>query len=126
MFLPEDDRDYLSNKGLVFEETLNGPTNGLIIRNYRLPANKFSVEVADLLIMIPSGYPDIHPDMWYFSPPVLLKPNNTFPPQTEAFINFGGTQWQRWSRHLSAADWRSSVDGIHTYLKKVDAALEKV
>ena len=123
MFLPESDRDYLTSKGISYELKTQGNTNGLIIKDWILPQDKFNIKTADLLILIPPGYPDVHPDMWYFSPAILLKPDNRFPRQTNASINFDGRNWQRWSRHLSGENWRSTSDGIHTYLKKVINAL---
>lgn len=124
MFLPEFDRDYLVQKNFDFEEKVEGGTNGLIINNWILPLHKFNMETSNLLILIPSGYPDVPPDMWYFNPDILLKPSNTFARATEAKINFNGIVWQRWSRHLAPNEWRSGTDGIHSYLIKVQTALE--
>lgn len=123
MFLPEFDREYLVAKGHQFEEKPDANRNGLIIRNYELPKGKFNHERADLLILIPQGYPDTRPDMWYFFPAILLAPSNRPARQTQATINFEGKTWQRWSRHYPANEWRPGIDGIHTYLKKIDTAL---
>ncbi|WP_298247269.1 E2/UBC family protein [uncultured Christiangramia sp.] len=123
MFLPEFDREYLISKGYQFEEIVEGNRNGLIIKNYMLPSGKYNHERSDLLILIPQGYPDARPDMWYFNPPILLKPSNRPARQTQATITFEGKTWQRWSRHYPANEWRSGIDGIHTYLKKVKTAL---
>lgn len=124
VFLPEFDREYLNSKGYSFEEIVDGGNNGLIIRNFELPNNKYNHEIANLLIFIPQGYPETRPDMWYFSPEILLKPNNSSPKATESRQNFNGVTWQRWSRHYPAEEWRQGVDGIHTYLKKIKVALE--
>ena len=124
MFLPEFDRDYLMEKGYQFEEKIDANRNGLIIRNWILPDGKFNLQTSDLLILIPNGYPEVRPDMWYFNPAILLAPSNKPARQTQANINFEGEVWQRWSRHYPANDWRSGIDGIHTYLKKVQTALE--
>lgn len=124
MFLPEFDRDYLNSKGFKFEEKPDPAGNGLIIRDYELPTGKFNYERTDLLILIPPGYPDNRPDMWYFNPPILLSPSNVPARQTQANINFEGKIWQRWSRHYPAQEWKSGEDGIYTYLKKVQHALE--
>ena len=124
MFLPEFDRDYLSMKGYQFEEKIDANINGLIIRNWALSLGKFNLPSSDLLIIIPNGYPDIKPDMWYFNPDLLLAPSNSPIRQTQAKINFEGKSWQRWSRHFPANEWRSGIDGIHTYLKKIQVALE--
>lgn len=124
MFLPEFDREYLESKGYQFDEIVDAGRYGLIIRNYELPNNKYNQSHSDLLILIPQGYPDTRPDMWYFYPAILLTPNNRPARQTQAVINFEGKSWQRWSRHYPANQWRSGIDGIHTYLKKVNTALK--
>lgn len=123
MFLPEFDREYLITKGHQFEEITDGNRHGLIIRNYDLPSDKYNHLTSDLLILIPNGYPDARPDMWYFFPAILLMPGNRMARQTQANIVFEGKTWQRWSRHYPASEWRAGIDGIHTYLKKVDTAL---
>jgi hypothetical protein len=123
MFLPESDRAYLVSKGYEFEEFPDANRYGLIIRNYELPKSKFNQERADLLILIPPGYPDTRPDMWYFFPAILLSPSNTPARQTQATINFAGKTWQRWSRHYPPNEWRPGSDGVHTYLKIIDTAL---
>lgn len=124
MFMPEFDREYLISKGYQFEEKVDGVRNGLIIRNYELPKGKYNYEKSDLLILIPKGYPDTRPDMWYFFPAILLAPSNRPARQTQATIPFEGRIWQRWSRHYPANQWRPGVDGIHTFLKKIDVALQ--
>lgn len=124
MFLPEFDREYLLEKEYVFEEKIDANRNGLIIRNWILPTGKYNLETSDLLILLPNGYPEVRPDMWYFNPAILLAPSNRLAKQTQANINFEGKVWQRWSRHYPANEWRSGIDGIHTYLKKVQTALE--
>ena len=124
MFLPEFDRDYLTTKGYHFEEIIDANRKGLIIRGYKLPKGKYNHEEVDLLTLIPNGYPDARPDMWYFYPAILLIPGNRPARQTQATILFEGKTWQRWSRHYPANEWRAGIDGIHTYLKKVNNALE--
>ncbi|MGG6232330.1 E2/UBC family protein [Tenacibaculum sp. SDUM215027] len=124
MFLPEFDRDYLLEKEYVFEEKIDANRNGLIIRDWILPTGKYNLETSDLLILLPNGYPEVRPDMWYFNPAILLAPSNKLAKQTQVNINFEGKVWQRWSRHYPANEWRSGIDGIHTYLKKVQTALE--
>ena len=124
MFLPEFDRDYLLEKGYQFEEKIDANRNGLILRNWILPDGKFNLQTSDLLILIPNGYPEVRPDMWYFNPAILLAPAHRPARQTQANITFEGKEWQRWSRHYPANEWRSGVDGIYTYLKKVQTALE--
>lgn len=126
MFLPEFDRDYLLEKEYNFEERIEPVTErkGLIIRNWMLPSGKFNIRSSDLLILIPKGYPEVRPDMWFFNPIILLASSNRPARRTEVNIPFDGETWQRWSRHYPANEWRSGTDGIHTFLKKIQTALE--
>lgn len=122
MFLPESDRDYLNQKGYTFKEITEKAKNGLIISDWPLPENKYIQEKSDLLIFLPTGYPDVPIDMFYFYPAILLS-GNVYAHATEVFETFNAISWQRWSRHSSAEHWRSGIDGIHTYLKRVENAL---
>lgn len=124
MFLPEFDRDYLQSKDYEFREIEIGQKKGLIITDYPLPERKYNVETSDLLILFKPGYPDIPLDMWYFNPAILLVPNNKQPSKADHTITFDGRIWQRWSRHFPKSEWRSGRDGIHTFLKRIDNALQ--
>lgn len=124
MFLPEFDKDYLNSKEYRYEEIESAGKKGLIIHDYVLPENKYNVEKSDLLILFKPGYPDIPIDMWYFNPEVLLLPDNKKAAQTNVNINFNNMTWQRWSRHFPKTEWRAGRDGIHTFLKRVNKALE--
>jgi hypothetical protein len=121
VFLPPDDRRYLTDKGVVFEEVEGDGQKGIILRNYPLPAGHFDIQVADILILLPAGYPDIPPDMFHTLPWVRLASNNQYPNRADQKVEFADQTWQRWSRHNK--EWRAGVDGIWTMLKRVDNAL---
>jgi hypothetical protein len=124
LFLPKMDREYLEAKGLQFLEQVDAGRFGLILKSYRLPVNKYQVSYTDLLIIIPQGYNDTHPDMFYCNPTLTLLPNNSQPAQTSGILSFDGLNWQQWSRHLNVGnDWRPGIDGIQSYLQKVNTAL---
>jgi hypothetical protein len=123
-FLPESDREYLEAKCLRYTEVKDARQNGLIIEDYPLPVGKFNVNVTRLLIIIPQGYNDVNPDMFFCSPTLTLLPTNTLPVCTNGVVPFLGINWQQWSRHLNTGnDWRSGIDGISSYLQKVNRAL---
>ncbi len=122
VFLPQQDRQYLSDRGLTWEEVVDGANKGIILRNFCLPVGRFTVPSANVLIVLPSGYPDVAPDMFYLMPWLQLLPNGSFPRATEAAFAFQGQSWQRWSRHNN--EWRPGLDGIWTMLKRVENALE--
>ena len=77
--------------------------------------------VADVLIIIPSGYPDNRTDMFHLIPWVKLKNGNKYPNRADQAVIFNGQKWQRWSRHNN--EWRAGIDGIWTMLKRVEHAL---
>ena len=121
-FLPESDLDYLTSKEISFEEVEEGGKKAIILKGYPLPSGRFDAEAADVLILLPQGYPDVSPDMFYLLPWVKLVPANKFPNRADKPLNFAGQSWQRWSRHNK--EWRPGVDGIWTMIKRVEHALE--
>ena len=121
-FLPLQDREYLESKAFVFQEIVDGQSKGIILPKFRLPVQKYDVEQVDLLILLPSGYPDVAPDMFYLEPWIKLVQGNRYPKATQSRLSFNGRSWQRWSRHNN--EWRRGVDGIWTMLKRVEHALE--
>lgn len=120
-FLPPDDLTYLQNKSIAFEEHEDGSKKGIVLKNWPLPADLYDADVADLLIIIPQGYPDIRPDMFHLIPWVKLRNGNKYPNAADQPVMFGGQKWQRWSRHNN--EWRPGIDGIWTMLKRVEHAL---
>jgi hypothetical protein len=121
-FLPEPDRHYLASKAIVFEEVEDGGRKAIILKGYVLPNGRFDAAAADILILLPPGYPDVAPDMFYLQPWVKLVPTNKYPNAADQALKFDGKSWQRWSRHNN--DWRPGVDGIWTMIKRIDHALE--
>ena len=120
--LPSQDRRYLADRGLGYEEVMEGPQQGVIIRGYALPPGRFDPAQADVLILLPSGYPDVPPDMFYLLPWVRLVQHQRYPHAADQPFPFHGQTWQRWSRHNT--DWRPGVDGLWTMLQRVAQALE--
>lgn len=120
-FLPAADSAYLDEKGIAHEEAQDGGQKAVILRAYALPAARFDRACADILILLPPGYPDLSPDMFYLVPWVRLVGAHRFPSRADVPFAFGGRSWQRWSRHNT--EWRPGVDGIWTMVKRIDAAL---
>ncbi|MYA59389.1 MAG: hypothetical protein F4X40_02370 [Chloroflexi bacterium] len=121
-FLPQRDREYLEGKGIVFEEHEDGGQKGVILKARPLPDGRFDATAVDILILLPSGYPDAAPDMFYLLPWVKLANGNRYPRQADQPLDFNGQRWQRWSRHSN--DWRPGADGIWTMLKRIEHAIE--
>jgi hypothetical protein len=115
----------LEGKNYQFREVSDGARNGLIIDNFiLLPENKFAVQQSSLLILLPQGYPDVPPDMFYFAPELKLATSNAYPDRANSKVTYFQTNWQCWSRHAPPTDWRAGIDGIHSYLQRVYLALK--
>lgn len=123
-FLPSRDRGFLTSKGYSFREISDGAQKGLIIDNFPVkPDDKFNLAHSSLLIIMPVGYPDIPPDMFYFQPELRLASANVYPPQADQLESHFQQTWQRWSRHAPASEWRIGLDNIQSYLQRVITAL---
>lgn len=120
-FLPAADHAYFSEKGIAFEEKQDGAAKGIILKGRRLPDGRFDSAIADILIQLPPGYPDVAPDMFYLFPWVKLSSGGKYPRAADVAQNFGGQCWQRWSRHN--AEWRPGIDGIWTVIMRIEDAL---
>jgi hypothetical protein len=119
--LPETELAYLVDKGLAFEEHSEGGQHALVLKNYSLPSGKYDYESADVLILLPPGFPDAPPDMFYLFPWLKLKGGN-YPRAADVPHQFKGISWQRWSRHSN--EWRAGRDGIAAYIKRIQNAIE--
>lgn len=121
--LPSKCRRYLNEHGFNFEEVEENGNKGIILRKYSLPLGKFDTDLADILIILPGGYPDNAPDMFYVQPWLRLVPANGYPKAADQPFMFRGNNWQRWSRHNSI--WRPGIDGIWVMIKRAQLALEE-
>jgi hypothetical protein len=119
--LPDADERYLSSHGVVFETVNDGTHTGVIFTQMPLPAGKFNHTAADILVLLPPGYPDVAPDMFYCDPWLTLQSVGRYPTCADQAYTFQGRSWQRWSRHNPA--WRPGIDGLHTMLKRIEHAL---
>lgn len=119
--LPMKCRRYLAERGIRFEEVEDDGTKAVIFRTFALPPGRFDVPAADILLILPAGYPDNPPDMFHALPWLKLTAANRYPKAADQPVAFAGQNWQRWSRHNNA--WRPGVDGIWTMLKRIETAL---
>lgn len=121
--LPPDDvkyvTEYIGNHILTSESNMSC----LVIHDFHLPAG-YNHEKVDLLLRLSPGYPDVPPDMWWFDPPIKRADGQVIP-ATEVIEQYLGHGWQRWSRHLSAGQWRSGIDGIESFLALLRKELER-
>lgn len=120
-FLPPRDVEYLEGRGIAYEDGSEGGQAGVVLKALPLPEGKFAATAVDVLILLPPGYPDCPPDMFYCLPWLKLQPTGGDPRAASVSHAFRGQTWQRWSRHNNA--WRPGVDGIHTMVKRIELAL---
>ncbi len=121
--LPESDREFLAEKEYDYLVVQQAGGTHLFIRNYPFPA-AYAPRVADLLIILPAGYPNANPDMYWTYPDVKLV-SGAWPQAGEAHQVYGDRNWQRWSRHFTQSPWRPGVDNLRTYLSAVRRDIDK-
>ena len=117
MTLPQSDIAYLNERGIRHKIV---PESGMVCvvrRRWPLPSG-LNHDAADLLLRLSPGFPDVPPEMWWFSPPVLSASGQAMP-ATNVIETYLGREWQRWSRHLTNGQWQSGVDGIASFLALV-------
>ena len=120
--LPEADTDFLTAAGYDFSVTRVGQQVQVVIRQFPLP--RYKPQSADLLIIVPNGYPNAKLDMFWTYPDVSL-PNGGIPLKADVHEQHGDRNWQRWSRHIADGKWRPGVDNLRTYLTTVKTELAK-
>jgi hypothetical protein len=120
--LPQNDRQYLDERAPGHAVLTEANMVCVTMPDFPLPAG-FNVGSSTLLLRLSPGYPDVPPDMWWFNPPVK-RVDGTEIPATQAYERHLGREWQRWSRHLTAGQWRSGVDSLESYLAIVRRELE--
>jgi hypothetical protein len=122
MSLPPIDLAFIAERGLAHEIHQDAGALCLVLPAWPLPPG-YSAPSSDLLIRLMPGYPDVAPDMWWFSPPALV-PGRVIP-GTDLTEGYLGRNWQRWSRHFQGGQWRSGVDGLESYLALIAGDLER-
>lgn len=121
--LPEIDRDFLDEKEFAYCATkASGGAIHLVIRDFEFPVSYMPTK-ADLLIILPVGYPNSHPDMFWTFPDVK-RANGSWPQNCEHHEIYGDRNWQRWSRHYQG-QWRAGTDSIRSYLAAVRREIVK-
>lgn len=121
VLIPEIDTEYLAEKCYHYDLCESGGSVGVIIHSYAFPP-PYSPEKADLLVMLPAGYPSAKPDMFWTSPDVKLQAN-AWPLASEPHEEHCGRNWQRWSRHFPEDRWRPGTDDLRSYMAAIHAEL---
>lgn len=123
MSLPSSEATYLTERG--FEHSIASEANMtcVVIRGYVLPPG-YDQTQSDLLLRLSAGFPDVPPDMWWFSPAVRLRDGRAVP-ATEVIEHHLGRNWQRWSRHFNPGQWRSGTDSLESFFALIRKELER-
>ena len=122
MTLPQSDIMYLNERDVAHEIVTESGMICVVMPQWPLPSG-LDRDASDLLVRLSAGYPDIPPDMWWFSPAVHLA-NGAALPATSVVEVYLGRQWQRWSRHFNNGQWQSGVDGLASFLALIRQNLE--
>ena len=121
--LPPTDLAYLNERIENFQVATESGMICIVIPQWSLPRG-LNHGASDLLIRLSPGYPDVAPDMWWFSPPVHRADGKELP-NTHVVETYLGHSWQRWSRHFSAGQWESGVDGLESFLALIRQELAR-
>lgn len=114
MTLPEEDVDYLSQKGYKWQLQSEGSEWWLTIEAFPI-GERYSSRSVDMLIRIPPQYNQAPLDMWFVSPEIKLGSTGAHPPAASHFEDHFGRRWQRFSRHFPTP-WRPGIDGLSTLI----------
>lgn len=94
----------------------------VILPGYEMPAG-FAPRSVDLCLLLPFGFPETQPDMFWADPAVTL--HGRPPAATEATQQIMGRTWQRFSRHLPAGAWRPGIDSLQSWITMIGTRLER-
>jgi len=123
MSLPQADVLCLTERGLEYSVSSEANMTCVVFPGYKLP-NGYDRATSDLLLRLQPGFPDVPPDMWWFSPTIRLA-DGRMVQATEVIERHLGKDWQRWSRHFNAGQWRSGVDSLESFLALIRKELER-
>jgi hypothetical protein len=116
--MPEHDTEYLDSLGIAWDTIQEGPIQWLVLRQWPI-ADGYHQAAADVALKVEANYPDTQIDMAYFCP-FLTPTSGCTIRQIEHKETIEGRQWQRWSRHRTAANpWRPGVDCVATHMAQV-------
>lgn len=123
MPLPPTDTEYLQTRARPHQVQADGGMTCIVFPAWPLPSG-YVPAAADLLVRLPAGYPDLPPDMWWFSPAVRLASGRGIQAAdvTEQHL---GRPWQRWSRHFQPGQWQSGLDGLENFMALVRGELTR-
>jgi hypothetical protein len=119
--LPEEDFDFLSGLGLIWETIMYSNQHWVIIHNYPIPKG-YTVNNASIALRL-EGYPVSQIDMAYFYPHLVRLDGK--PIIRDAKLVIDDKSFQQWSRHRTNNNpWEPGEDCISTHLLMFDYLLK--
>lgn len=115
------DQAYLDENNFVWDAVVDAGMVCVTIKEYSLAAG-LTPAVNELLIRLPSGFPDVGPDMFWLAEPVARVDGVEIPAiqVSEIYLT---RSWQRWSRHIGAG-WRPGVDDLRNYMAYIATCIQ--
>jgi hypothetical protein len=121
--LPEEDVNYLDEKGIAYETLATDGAQWVVLRGYGLPAG-YSHDKTDVAIRIPQNYPIAPLDMFYMYPNLTRTDGQAIGALSPLPIE--GKQYQQWSRHRTAANqWVPGEDNLATHIELMNHSLQE-
>ena len=117
--LTDDDIKYLNITFNGHWQEITEQVRGIIIKDYLLPLG-YNISKAEMMIIIPNGYPMAALDMFYLHPKICKQNSNVISALTDE-VHFGKS-WQRWSRHYL---WIPGVHNLSTHMRVIQNSLKQ-
>ncbi len=117
------DEEFLKRKDYRYKTFQHGGFLAVVILDFPLPPG-YQISQTDLLILLPGGFPESAPDMWWCCPWVRFA-TGADPAGANVTEQIGGRSWQRFSRHFGAVRWQAGRSGLESYVTLVRSDLAK-
>jgi len=115
--LPTDEA-FLMQYGLPWETITDG-SQWVLIHDFPTH-DAYNNPRASISIRLETGYPHAQLDMVYVYPALVRKDGQPIP-QTQVKQPLDGKEWQRWSRHRTAANpWKPGEDSLETHVYLIE------
>ncbi|MFT3938236.1 E2/UBC family protein [Rhodopseudomonas sp.] len=121
--LPPEDIKFLDDYGLPWETVIDG-SMWVLIHDFPTPPGYNHAKVT-AAVRIETGYPNAELHMVYFFPALLRRDGHPIR-CTDAQQHLDGKNFQRWSRHRTAANpWRIGQDNLGNHVFLIEDWLER-
>lgn len=125
--------DYMELERMQLDVLEDEPKRFLIFKNFQLKPGLYQVESCDVIVVIPSSYPQAGNDMFWTYPRLLRSDNAVIPGTLDLghsqylvhMQTFDGKVFDRWSRHWQVGNqiWRPGRDDVRTIINRLTYVL---